>query len=155
MKTVLPPRQNSAALARRSATATLFEGVVTSIMKDDAVPEVEQPEARRPFPSRGFYFGLLALSVVGLWALGGAFSPLTIVLSLLVVYAAGVLRILREHSKTLDDLGANRDRVHSGETFKLSGKLARYSALFVLPSVILIILAAGIVIFLFANSSSG
>ena len=90
---------------------------------------------------------------MGLWALGGSFSPLTMVLSLLAVYVAGVLRILREHSKMLDNIGANQDHAHPGETFKLSTKIIRYSAFFILPSVVLIVLIIGIVIFLFSNSS--
>lgn len=124
-------------------------------MKDDAVPEVEQPETRRPFPSRGFYFGLLALILMGLWVLGGSFSPLTIVLSLIVVYAAGVLRVLRGHANALSDPGTDRNDAEFNAPFKLSSKMIRYSALFMLPSVLLIILAAGIVLFLVMNTSSG
>ena len=115
-------------------------------MEDDAVLKVEQPKTGRPFPSRGFYFGLLALTVMGLWTLGGAFSLLTIIFSLLIVYAAGVLRILREYNKALDNLNTNRDRVNSGKLFKLSTKITRYSVLFILPSAILIVLFTRFVI---------
>lgn len=122
-------------------------------MEDDAVLKVEQPKMSRPLPSRGFYFGLLALAVMGLWTLGGTFSLFTIFFSLLIVYAAGVLRILREHNKALDNLNTNRDRLNSGELFKLSTKITRYLVLFMLPLAILIILFIGFAILVFSYAN--
>ena len=80
--------RNSAATARCGSTAALFDIVVAPLVEDDAVLKVEQPKMGRPLPSRGFYFGLLALAVMGLWTLGGAFSLLTIIFSLFIIYAA-------------------------------------------------------------------
>ena len=127
--------------------------VLPLTMKNDAVPNVERPKPDRVSFHRGFYFGSLAVVAVIFCALAGVLNLVSIVCSLLFVYAIGVLAPLLERKKNPVGPISVGDVTHSGPVTTVSAEILRYSLSFLLPPAIALALFAGFVFWVMSNAS--